>query len=73
MTKDADKIRLEIVEKIRRLRQKNHWTQVRLARLLGLSQNRLSEIERGHGSFSAEQFLLILKDVYKRQPKCRIL
>jgi transcriptional regulator with XRE-family HTH domain len=61
MTKDADKIRLEIVEKIRRLRQKNHWTQVRLARLLGLSQNRLSEIERGHGSFSAEQFLLILK------------
>jgi transcriptional regulator with XRE-family HTH domain len=28
---------------------------------LGLSQNRLSEIERGLGSFTAEQFLLVLK------------
>src|SRR5205085_1676215 len=31
-----------------------------LARKLGLSQSRLSEIERGDGSFTAEQFLLIL-------------
>jgi transcriptional regulator with XRE-family HTH domain len=29
--------------------------------LLGMSQNRLSEIENGQGSFSAEQFLVILK------------
>lgn len=61
MTKDIDRSRLEIVKKIRRLRQENHWTQARLARLLGLSQNRLSEIERGRGSFTAEQLLLILK------------
>ena len=32
-----------------------------LGEKLGLSQNRLSEIERGDGSFTAEQFLLILK------------
>lgn len=61
MTKDTDKMRLAVVEKIRRLRQEHNWTQARLARLLGLSQNRLSEIERGHGSFTAEQFLLVLK------------
>jgi transcriptional regulator with XRE-family HTH domain len=61
MPKETDKLRLEVVEKVRRLRQENKWTQDRLARLLGLSQNRLSEIERGRGSFTAEQFLLILK------------
>lgn len=43
------------------LRQENRWTQARLAHLLGLSQNRLSEIERGQGSFTAEQLLFILK------------
>lgn len=61
MIKDTNKMRLEIVKKIRRLRQENKWTQNRLARLLGLSQNRLSEIERGRGSFTAEQFLLVLQ------------
>src|SRR5687767_6460102 len=53
MTKDTNKIRLDIVEKVRRLRQENRWTQARLAHLLGFSQNRLSEIERGRGSFTA--------------------
>jgi len=61
MKKDTNKIRLVIVEKVRRLRKENRWTQARLARLLGLSQNRLSEIERARGSFTAEQLLLILK------------
>ncbi|MBK8576265.1 MAG: helix-turn-helix transcriptional regulator [Elusimicrobia bacterium] len=61
MTKKTQTIRLEVVEKVRRLRQTNRWTQARLGRLLGLSQNRLSEIERGSGSFTAEQLLLILK------------
>ena len=50
-----------ISAKIRGLRQERRWTQVRLAALLGLSQNRLSEIERGDGSFTAEQLLLVLK------------
>lgn len=61
MTKETDRTRLKIAEKVRRLRQENKWTQTRLAGLLRLSQNRLSEIERGNGSFTAEQFLLILK------------
>jgi transcriptional regulator with XRE-family HTH domain len=33
-----------------------------LAKLLGLSQNRLSEIESGQGSFTAEQLLLLSKN-----------
>lgn len=50
-----------VAAKIRGLRQERRWTQARLAGLLGLSQNRLSEIERGKGSFTAEQLLVILK------------
>lgn len=46
---------------VRALRQERGWTQAELAEKLGLSQSRLSEIERRDGSFSAEQFLLILK------------
>jgi transcriptional regulator with XRE-family HTH domain len=61
MKKDIHEIRLSVANNIRRLRQENRWTQTRLARLLGLSQNRLSEIERGQGSFTAEQLLLVLK------------
>lgn len=61
MKKDTQDIRLRVASNIRRLRQENRWTQTRLARLLGLSQNRLSEIERGQGSFTAEQLLLVLK------------
>jgi transcriptional regulator with XRE-family HTH domain len=46
---------------VRALRIDRRWTQLELAQPLGLSQSRLSEIERGDGSFSAEQFLQILK------------
>jgi len=46
---------------VRTLRRDRAWTQSELARKLGLSQSRLSEIEGGGGSFTAEQFLLILK------------
>jgi len=55
------KYRLEIAEKTRELRRRRGWTQADLAKLLALSQNRLSEIERGGGSFTAEQFLLLQK------------
>src|SRR5688500_7806930 len=61
MKEKTNKIRLAIVERVRRLRRDNKWTQFRLAELLGLSQNRLSEIERGKGSFTTEQLLLLLK------------
>lgn len=54
----ADKIQL--ANKVRALRVARRWTQAELAEQLGLSQNRLSEIERGAGSFTAEQFLAIL-------------
>lgn len=46
---------------VRALRKERGWTQAELADKLGLSQNRLSEVERGDGSFTAEQFLQILK------------
>jgi HTH-type transcriptional regulator/antitoxin HipB len=53
--------RLEIAAKVRDLRKARRWTQAELAQRLRLSQNRLSEIERGAGSFTAEQLLVILK------------
>jgi transcriptional regulator with XRE-family HTH domain len=46
---------------VRALRVERRWTQSELAQHLGLSQSRLSEIEGGDGSFTAEQFLRILK------------
>ena len=50
-----------IASGVRRLRKERRWTQSKFAKLLNLSQSRFSEIERGNGSFTAEQFLLILK------------
>jgi transcriptional regulator with XRE-family HTH domain len=59
MSNQIEKYRQEIAKKIRQLRQDRQWTQKELAKLLGLSQNRLSEIEGGEGSFTAEQLLLL--------------
>ncbi len=56
-----NKARTEIARKIRALREERHWTQADLSKKLGLSQGRFSEIERGQGSFTAEQFLEVLK------------
>lgn len=42
------------------MRLDRRWTQAQLAKLLGLSQNRLSELETGQGSFTAEQLIAIL-------------
>ncbi|QQR90364.1 MAG: helix-turn-helix transcriptional regulator [Myxococcales bacterium] len=50
-----------IAVSVRRLRSARGWTQAELASRLDLSQSRLSQIERGDGSFSAEQFLTILR------------
>lgn len=58
---DLDKARLRVVAKVRELRTDRRWTQAELAAKLGLSQARLSEIERGGGSFTAEQFLEVLR------------
>lgn len=54
------KKRRDIGAAVRGLRQQRKWNQAELAGKLGLSQSRLSEIERGGGSFTAEQLLLLL-------------
>jgi len=58
---DQQKIRANVARKVQQLRKERHWTQAELSRHLQLSQSRLSEIERGDGSFTAEQFLTILR------------
>ncbi len=60
--KKNNNLKLLIAGKVRLLRQERRWTQSQLAKLLGLSQNRLSELERGQGSFSAENFLILLRE-----------
>lgn len=61
MQQSLDKGRQHIARKVRTLRQARRWTQAELARRLSLSQSRLSEVENGSGSFTAEQFLLLLR------------
>jgi transcriptional regulator with XRE-family HTH domain len=56
-----DKDRLRIARKVRELRTERHLTQEHLARKLHVSQGRLSDLERGTGSFTAEQLLAILR------------
>lgn len=60
-TPDLDRARERVASRVRALRQERGWTQVELAQSLGLSQARLSEIERGGGSFTAEQLLAVLE------------
>lgn len=60
-TKLLDKDRREIASRVRELRRARRWTQAELAEQLQMSQSRLSDIEQGAGSFTAEQFLLLLK------------
>ncbi len=50
-----------IGRKVRQLRRRRSWTQQDLAHRLGLSQGRLSRVERGAGSFTAEEFIGILR------------
>jgi len=59
MTTKQDRSR--IGERVRTLRKQRSWTQAQLAKLLGVSQNYLSVLERGKGSFTAEHLLKILK------------
>ncbi len=61
MLKHDIKLRKKIADTARRLRVQNRWTQEALAHRLGISQNYLSEIERGAGFFTAEQFLILLQ------------
>ena len=54
-------LKASIGERVRRLRQERRLSQARLAKELAISQNYLSELERGQGSFTAEQLLTILR------------
>jgi transcriptional regulator with XRE-family HTH domain len=54
-------LRSKIGAHVRKLRQENRWSKTRLANMLGISQNYLSLLERGRGSFTAEQFLIMLE------------
>jgi transcriptional regulator with XRE-family HTH domain len=53
--------REHIARVVHGLRRDRAWSQAELAGKLGISQGRLSQIENGGGSFSAEQLLAILK------------
>ncbi len=57
----ANILEAQIGTKIRELRKERRWTQQRLAAFLGITQGHLSQLERGNGSFSANQLLAILK------------
>jgi transcriptional regulator with XRE-family HTH domain len=60
-TKKLDHLRRSIAAKVRALRTERAATQRELAEQLGMTQGRLSEIERGDGSFTAEQLLVLLR------------
>ena len=60
-TSRQHRIRTGIAKQVRSLREARRLTQTQLSKTLGLSQGRFSEIERGQGSFTAEQFLDLLK------------
>ncbi|MEP7124335.1 MAG: helix-turn-helix transcriptional regulator [Byssovorax sp.] len=60
-SKRLEQIRQTVAGKVRALRAGRRLTQAELAAQLGLSQGRLSELERGNGSFTAEQLLFMLK------------
>lgn len=49
-----------IASTLKKAREERRWTQAELAEKLDLSQSRLSEIEQGKGSLSAEQLILVL-------------
>ncbi len=56
-----EKYRRNMAGKVRSFRLARRWTQAELAARLGISQGRLSELERGDGSFSAEQLVVLLQ------------
>lgn len=61
METGLNQIRAHIGPTVRRLRKERRWTLGELGRRLDLSESRLSEVERGQGSFSAEQLLLLFQ------------
>jgi HTH-type transcriptional regulator/antitoxin HipB len=60
MLLSQDTLRTSVGRTLRELRRARRWTQAELSGRLGLSQSRLSEIESGASSLTAEQFLVLL-------------
>ena len=58
---NLEQIRTTIARRTRTLRTERRWTQRELADKLAMSQGRLSEVERGDGSFTAEQLVELLR------------
>jgi transcriptional regulator with XRE-family HTH domain len=58
---DGREVAAEIGAKVRELRNARRLTQAQLAQALHVAQGRLSDLERGKASFTAEQFLTILR------------
>jgi len=58
---EVEQIKLAILRRLRNLRVERRIPQAALASKIGLSQSRFSQVERGQGSFSAEQLVLLLK------------
>jgi transcriptional regulator with XRE-family HTH domain len=56
-----DEWRRTIARGVRRHRKERRWTQAQLAARLGVTQAWVSIVERGEGSLSAEQLLLLLQ------------
>ncbi|MCB4756899.1 MAG: helix-turn-helix domain-containing protein [Elusimicrobia bacterium] len=61
MTPIIKQYQQNIAKRVKELRRERRLTQKELADYLGLSQNRISQIEAGQGSFSAEHLLLLAK------------
>lgn len=59
--KNTERHRARVAARVRELRQGHRWTQADLADRLGISQGQLSKLERGESSFTAEQFLELLR------------
>ncbi len=58
---DEEYYKKSIIEGLARLRKERRLSQAEFAKILGLSQQRLSEIEQGHGSISAERLVFLLQ------------
>ncbi len=54
-----EKTRMTIAANVRAARLDHRWRQHELAQRLAMSQGRLSQLERGRGSFSAEQVVVL--------------
>lgn len=54
-----DNLLKDIGNRLREIRQENHFTQEQFAEQLGLSMNFYGQIERGHSSISLEKLKLL--------------